>query len=38
LLMGMDEAKSLRLQLMDERILFADAVEDAVDSYNLCEH
>lgn len=36
--MSMEEAKKLRLELMEERTNFGEAVERIVEEYNLCEH
>lgn len=35
---GMEEAKKLRLELMDERTKLMPLVEAKFDSYNFCEH
>lgn len=36
--MSMEQAKKLRLELMEERTNFGEAVELIVEEYNLCEH
>lgn len=36
--MSLEEAKELRLELMNERTTFAEAVEEDIGGYNLCEH
>ncbi|KAF2867072.1 hypothetical protein BDV95DRAFT_610955 [Massariosphaeria phaeospora] len=36
--MGLEEAKTLRLELMDERTAFVKLVEGDVETYNFCEH
>lgn len=37
-LMGLEEAKELRLELMAERTVFTETVEQNFETYNLCEH
>jgi hypothetical protein len=37
-LMGLKEAKHVRLELMDERVVFVESVESNFDTYGLCEH
>jgi hypothetical protein len=37
-LMDLDEAKDIRLKLMDERVVFGDTVERRFQHYCLCEH
>ena len=37
-LMTLDEAKAYRLELMKERTVFNDTVEESFAAYNLCEH
>jgi hypothetical protein len=37
-LIGLDEAKGLRLELMKERTVFTQTVERNFDTYDLCEH
>ena len=37
-LMDLDEAKALRLELMDERTSMSRVVQKDFDTYNLCEH
>lgn len=36
--MTLDEAKAVRLKLMEERTVFRDIVEHKFQEYNLCEH
>ncbi|KAH6647126.1 hypothetical protein BKA67DRAFT_695577 [Truncatella angustata] len=36
--MGLDEAKQLRLELMEERTRGQEAVNNGFDTYNFCEH
>ena len=36
--MGLDEAKRLRLELMEERTRMTSEVEKNFEEYNLCEH
>ncbi|KAI9689597.1 MAG: hypothetical protein M1822_010249 [Bathelium mastoideum] len=37
-LISLDEAKKLRLELMQERSSYQDAVDETYETYNLCEH
>jgi hypothetical protein len=37
-LMELEEAKRLRLDLMNERTIFDQTVEKGFEEYNLCEH
>jgi hypothetical protein len=36
--MGLDEAKKLRLELMEERTHAYESVDKYIDEYNFCEH
>ncbi|KAH7126646.1 hypothetical protein B0J11DRAFT_549549 [Dendryphion nanum] len=36
--MGMNEAKELRLELMEERTNLMPAIQNSLETYNLCEH
>lgn len=37
-LMSLEEAKSLRLELMAERTTNMESMEDLAETYNFCEH